>query len=585
MDSDVIDACYFRAKELAKRIVDYLNYKDRENFLRTRFNRYSTPFPGKSAVADVLQDEVLDETTTQFLLKELGRQGSTDLAAAALEWLLQKSTDRAISTKFFNAVINCCAVSFQSTTALRLLEQMQEEQLTPDITSYNMAIAACSHGGHITEAFEVVDRMQAAGLHPNTFTALMLIQCCNFKKQGSYQYSIRAYKMLQEVGVSAPPAAVDALLEVCVVAMSKSVNSQQAEEVFAALAEMDLARDTKIYNALLGAYAKRGEWQAALTLFDRLQNSGVHADTDTYNALIRSCVVAGELNAALEVFEWMVDGQGAAGPVPADVDTFNMLIQACHQAGMLEKALEVMAWLRGTGVEFNATTYDELINTVEIAQLWDDKAASQALATSLAIFPHQLRPAPFDGMRMLYLEHLAAHEEEEALGREKLGTTWVPSNMRGSPRVPSPATTSTAGQNIINNVSANKTLQHSPNPLPPPRAFAPPTPLLFSRMPSMRDSTSPGSKIRLPSPITRELLTPDNMSSRPITEGGSITAGVNPSQSGLEPAALPRGLSFFNGSKRMNAPSSRNSHHSFAQSGSSVLAGSSPMRTPLSVLQ
>lgn len=541
MDIEQVDACYFRARELAKRIVEYQNAKDRENFLRTRFNRYSTPFPGKTAVADVCQDEALDYETTHFLLKELGRQGSASLASAGLEWLLESSGRPQVTTEYFNAVINCCAVSFQADVALKLLQDMVTLGLRPNITSYNMAIASCSHGGHITKAFELVDEMQKGGLAPNTFTALMLIQCCNFKKKGSYQYSIRAYKMLTEFQIAPPPAAVEALLEVCVVAMLKAQDLQEATAVFAALRELKLAGSTKIFNALMWAHAKCGEWRAALQLFDLMTREGVAADTSSYNALIKACVVGGELSAALEVFERMVEGPEGQGPVEADVDTFNMLIQACHQAGLLEKALEVMAWLKGSGIEFNVKTYEELINTVEIAQLWDDKAAAQALSSSLAIFPYQLRPAPFDGMRMLYLEHMEANEAEEALGREKLGSTWVPSSMRGPPR----ASKAPLGQGIINNVGADSEARGS---VQDHHAYAPPTPLMFSRMPSMpgvgTPSRDPASgKLRLPSPIARELLaTPPLHATGPLPDLtlGAAAGGAAPLNSPVMPPGFVR---------------------------------------------
>lgn len=39
------------------------------------------------------------------------------------------------------------------------------------------------------------------------------------------------------------------------------------------------------------------------------------------------------------------------------------------QAGHLEKALEIMAWLEQSGVQFDNTTYEELIGTAEIAEV------------------------------------------------------------------------------------------------------------------------------------------------------------------------------------------------------------------------
>lgn len=81
---------------------------------------------------------------------------------------------------------------------------------------------------------------------------------------------------------------------------------------------------------------------------------------------------------ALEVFEWMVEGKGASSSIPADAQTYHTLVKACHQKAMLEKALEVMSWMINSGIEVNSDILDEVTHTVEIAQLWDEKAIKPA---------------------------------------------------------------------------------------------------------------------------------------------------------------------------------------------------------------
>lgn len=91
----------------------------------------------------------------------------------------------------------------------------------------------------------------------------------------------------------------------------------------------------------------------------------------------------------------------------ADVESYLPVLTCTpEQAGLLEKALEIMAWVHRCGIEFDTTTYEELIGTVEIASLWDTKAIKAATTNCLAVFPSQLRPGPFDGMRLMYLAHM-----------------------------------------------------------------------------------------------------------------------------------------------------------------------------------
>ena len=129
----------------------------------------------------------------------------------------------------------------------------------------------------------------------------------------------------------------------------------------------------------------------------------VPADTESLNCLIKACLAGGALKHALEIFEWMASSKRASEPLPANIETYNTLIKACHQvrihclvgsrperlkalskvtftrspslfcaqpqAGQLEKALEIMAWVQHSGVQFNDTTYEELIAVTEIAEV------------------------------------------------------------------------------------------------------------------------------------------------------------------------------------------------------------------------
>jgi hypothetical protein len=80
---------------------------------------------------------------------------------------------------------------------------------------------------------------------------------------------------------------------------------------------------------------------------------------------------------------------------------------------MLEKALEIAAWMQATGVAFDGVTYEELCACCDVAGLWDAKALRTAKGP--ALLPSQLRPAPYDALRVQYLDHL---EVEEKGGKE-----------------------------------------------------------------------------------------------------------------------------------------------------------------------
>lgn len=123
----------------------------------------------------------------------------------------------------------------------------------------------------------------------------------------------------------------------------------------------------------------------------------------------------------------MVAGYGAYEPVPANQDTYSILLKGCHEAGALEKALEVLSWMHSTSVKPTAPIYAALQDTINIAALWDakvlaangeaplerkDGSAPGAVDPKLmsdklhnAILPQDLRPAPHNGLRSLYIRN------------------------------------------------------------------------------------------------------------------------------------------------------------------------------------
>lgn len=54
---------------------EFHGLREAEHSQRTRYSRLPTPFPWKEAAAEILNDEVLDGVTAEFLIKELGRAG------------------------------------------------------------------------------------------------------------------------------------------------------------------------------------------------------------------------------------------------------------------------------------------------------------------------------------------------------------------------------------------------------------------------------------------------------------------------------------------------------------------------------
>ncbi|KAG2482285.1 hypothetical protein HYH03_018770 [Edaphochlamys debaryana] len=422
--ADALAAARFRARELARKTVDYHRAREAERRFRDRPARRHAPFPWAAAAEAVLADEAVeDEATAVALIKELGEQGCSELALAALDLLLSRGPPLAPPSRpLLDAALGVCALEAQDGRCMELYGRMQALGLPPDLGSANLVLTALCVRGRLEAAVGVLAGLRGAGVAPNTYSVLMLLQACNFKRRGAYREAIEAVQSLEAGGRPASEEVIEALLQVCEAAMHKAPSFEAALSVFEALSGLQLADSTRAYNALLGAAGRCGRWREAQALYAAMAADEVPPSLETHTALIQACVVGRALDHALDIFEYLVAGRAAHEAVPASIATYNHLIHACHQAGMLEKALEIAAWVQRSGVAFDADTYTELLGTIEVAQLWDAKALRGALAGGApALLPGHLRPAPYDAMRVMYLDHLDALQQEELLALEKLG--------------------------------------------------------------------------------------------------------------------------------------------------------------------
>lgn len=425
----------------------------------------------------------LDPLTTELLIKELGRSGSAELALALLDELVSLSdpssttagpSDRqrqqqqrppGVSKGCYNAALSvCCTQLFgaaASKEALRVYGMMPTAD--KDVGACNLAIAACSHGGNVLDVISLIDDMADNGILPNDFTVRSALQACMFKRKGDMlEEALEIFSRLSSMScASRSPAPkqqggrpsveiVDALLQICEASMDKARSMEAAESAFQALEGLppgDLQRCPRAYNAILRACARWGKWQAARRYFDEMKQYKLSVNTESYNNLIKACLKGGALPQALEVFEQMVAGRGVGdSSIHANIETYNSLIKTCHQAGMFEKALEIASWAELSGAQFNEATYEGLLGAADVAEIWDQKAVKQATATSLAVFPHHLRPAHFDAMRLAYLDHLGDLQEEEGLAITKLREkSWAPATLTKGNQSPTPTSPSFGG--------------------------------------------------------------------------------------------------------------------------------------------
>lgn len=224
--------------------------------------------------------------------------------------------------------------------------------------------------------------------------------------------------------------------------MLKAPSLDDALAALAAAQARGLASsDLELYRAAILACARARDSESARAVFGAFDRDcpDLVATGELYEALIEAHLAASDIEGAFLVFEWMNEGRGRlpVGVVPGP-RVFNLLLRACHQRVLLEKALEVLAWMDSYGMEVDPTLYDEVLQAIDMAELWDVRvlqpnarahaANVRRLGPPTAV--EDIRPAPWDGLRLTYLEDWQERSIEATLAKDKLGNEgWAPATM------------------------------------------------------------------------------------------------------------------------------------------------------------
>lgn len=152
--------------------------------------------------------------------------------------------------------------------------------------------------------------------------------------------------------------AFTALINLC----GKEKMAEKAQEVFETSADLNIAKNTYMYSALISALGGSGKWEEAFDCFENMlaeESQQCKPNTITYSALISACERAGQMERAWDVFHKMK----AAGIEP-DLITYSVLLSACEKDAMWGRAAEVIEMMHAGGMHASVVDYTRVINAL-----------------------------------------------------------------------------------------------------------------------------------------------------------------------------------------------------------------------------
>ncbi|KAH7299718.1 hypothetical protein KP509_24G025900 [Ceratopteris richardii] len=276
----------------------------------------------------------------------------------------------------WNALISGYAKHGFGTKALKTMEQMQEDSLSPSKVTYASILKACAdmnaiHQGRVLHmqitkkemeldlfvGSSLVNMYADAGLleeAQNIFDRLPMHNIVawtalvgGYAKHGFDSEALEYFEEMQLEGVFPNAATYACSLKAC----GSLETIEKGFHIHVEIARRGLESDILVGNALIDMYAKCGLLKKASDVFHRLPTR----DTISWNALISGYSQEGLAEEALSLFERMQTEQ-----IPPDAITFSCILNACGGARARNKGKEIhheidrMGLLQGDVIVGNA---------------------------------------------------------------------------------------------------------------------------------------------------------------------------------------------------------------------------------------
>eukprot|EP00930_Biecheleria_cincta_P095240 TRINITY_DN87222_c0_g1_i1.p1 TRINITY_DN87222_c0_g1~~TRINITY_DN87222_c0_g1_i1.p1 ORF type:complete len:577 (-),score=112.34 TRINITY_DN87222_c0_g1_i1:569-2269(-) len=258
-------------------------------------------------------------------------------------------------------------------TTRRLLREMHQRQLQPNVFTYCRTITACARAREPDEALQLLEEMTTEDadlwpdgpLRPNKAIFHSCISAC--EKAGRWE---QALVLLEDM-----PSRESFSFSGCIFACAHGGAWCWALELFDRMNHQALAAELSVYSGLISACSKaRGNgWQMTLLILATMKQALSCPPTAvSYNEAISACDQGRQWIWALDLLRVMAEDE-----VPPDIISFGAAISACEHACEWLRALELHEELLRRKLQPNLITFSLAVTACrnKLAELLE--AASQ----------------------------------------------------------------------------------------------------------------------------------------------------------------------------------------------------------------
>ncbi|PIN03453.1 hypothetical protein CDL12_24019 [Handroanthus impetiginosus] len=173
--------------------------------------------------------------------------------------------------------------------------------------------------------------------------------------QSSWQRALEVYEWLNLRHWYAPNAR---MLATILGVLGKANQEALAVEIFTR-AEAAAGNTVQVYNAMMGVYARKGQFSKVREMLDLMRQRGCEPDLVSFNTLINARMKSGPMNPNLGI---ELLGEVRRSRIRPDIITYNTLISGCARDSNLEEAVKVFHDMEEHKCQPDLWTYNAMIS-------------------------------------------------------------------------------------------------------------------------------------------------------------------------------------------------------------------------------
>ncbi|KFK35353.1 hypothetical protein AALP_AA5G273600 [Arabis alpina] len=186
--------------------------------------------------------------------------------------------------------------------AIRVVEKLKQSGFSLDLLAYNMLIGLFCDKNNGERVYEMLSDMEEAGMKPDSITYNTLISF--FGRLKDFESVQTMMENMKEDGLDPTVVTYGAVIE----AYCSAGEINEAMKIFKDMGlHSKVNPNTVIYNILINAFSKLGNFEQALSLKAEMKEKMVRPNVETYNALFKCLKEKNQVDTLLKLMDEMYE--------------------------------------------------------------------------------------------------------------------------------------------------------------------------------------------------------------------------------------------------------------------------------------